>query len=240
MTPNETGHVRNAASFREASVICTGFGATYNPPQAELSLSALYTQADENDSLLNLINVAIQAEKDAINLRDAEFKNLSKHTTRIINALAFFDTPANVMENAKSLVAKLNGKRINAVKTNEDGTLAKTISTSQMSYDMRLDNYDKLIKLVAAQANYNPNEQEMKTSTLLAYVQTLRTLNQNVITQNNNISNARITRNKAFYTNANSAYNIVTKVKHYVKYVFGPQSPEYKQIISINFRNVKS
>ncbi len=239
MKSNETGHSRNAAGFHELVVICTGYGVAYNPPQPELSITELAAQANRNDQLIDVLNSALQAEKDATNQREAAFKNLSKQVSRIMSALVFFGVSKGVIADAKSLSAKLNGRRIGKIKLNEDGTAPKTVSTSQMSYDMRLDNYDKLLKLVASVSNYNPNEQDMKIANLLTQAQELRTLNQSVITANNTVSNARINRNKAFYTDTNNASEIVKKIKNYIRYLFGTQSPEHKQITSINFKKVR-
>lgn len=239
MALNERGHARNAAGFRELVIICNGLSSSYNPPQQELSISALTSQSNKIDQLIDQLNTALQYEKNIINERQLSFKDLNKQVSRIINALIFFGVPVNVLEDAKSLSFKLVGKRIGKLKTNEDGFPIKTISTSQMSYDMRLENYDKLLKLVAAQQNYIPNETDMKIESLLLHAQNLRTLNQNIITANNNVSNARILRNKALYTDSNNASEVVKKIKSYIKYVFGSNSPEYKQITRISFNKLR-
>ena len=73
------------------------------------------------------------------------------------------------------------------------------ISTSQMSYDSRLDNLDKLIKLLASVPQYAPNEADLKTSALTALYTDLKTKNTAVINAEIPLNNARITRNEVMY-----------------------------------------
>jgi hypothetical protein len=236
-TAQETGHAKNTANFRQLLTACIGYGATYNPARPELVVAALITQADLCDSHLDALRTAVQNEKDAINARELEFKNLSKYATRIINALAAYNTPKNSMEEARSLINKLNGKRIGKIKLNPDGTAPNTISVSQMSMDMRVDTFEKLAKLVTAQPNYNPNEIEVQSATITTHASNLRTLNQTASTTRNITETARILRDKDLYTDANSLFNVAANIKNYVKYLYGASSPEFKQISSIKITN---
>ena len=74
---------------------------------------------------------------------------------------------------AKTLVRKIQGSRATAKKTEEEiatekaeGKETKEISSSQMSYDSRLDNFDKLIKLLTSVTLYAPNEADLKVTAL--------------------------------------------------------------------------
>jgi hypothetical protein len=236
-TTTETGHAKNTANFRQLITVCKGLGTKYNPARPELLIAALEAQADLCDTCLDAVRTTVQAEKDATNARETEFKALARYGTRIINALAFFNAPDNVMQDARGLINKLSGRRTGKVKANADGTMPNTISVSQMSMDMRVDTFEKIAKLVAAQPNYNPNEVEVQSATITAYATTLRTLNQTVLTARNNTSNARIARNKALYTDPNSLFNVANNIKSYVKYVYDAKSPEYKQVSKIAFSN---
>lgn len=76
-------------------------------------------------------------------------------------------------ESAKTLVHKIQGSRATAKKTDEEiaaakaeGKETKEISSLQMSYDIRLDNFDKLIKLLNSVTLYAPNEADLKVTAL--------------------------------------------------------------------------
>ena len=236
-TVSETGHAKNTANFRQIIIACKGYGTAYNPARTELTLAALDAQADVCDAQLDAVRSAVQAEKDALSSRDVVFKDLSKYATRIINALAAFNQPDNVMQDARSLVNKLTGRRSGKVKATGAGTPVKTISVSQMSFDMRIDTFEKLAKLVNALSNYNPNEVEVQAATLTAHAAVLRALNQTAANATNAAENARILRDKALYTDLDSMYSVAANVKNYAKYLFGATSPEFKLISKISVEN---
>ena len=236
-TYSETGNAKNTANLRKLITACQGYGAKYNPARTELTITALLVQADSCDSALQIVRDAVQAEKDAISNRNLTFKALGKLATRIINGLAAYNSPANVLDNARSLVTQLSGKRVGKAKVNKDGADTATISVSKMSYDMRVDTFDKLVALVATQATYTPNEVEMQLTALRAHAQNLRDLNQATLDAQNVVQNARINRDKLMYSDAGCLFDIASNVKNYVKYLYGATSPEFKQIRGINFIN---
>lgn len=41
---SETGHAKNVANFQDLISFCTGYGATYNPSKAALSVANLQAQ----------------------------------------------------------------------------------------------------------------------------------------------------------------------------------------------------
>lgn len=68
-----------------------------------------------------------------------------------------------------------------------------------MSYDSRLDNFDKFIKLLASVSLYAPNEDDLKVTTLIALYNDLKTKNIAVVNATTPLSNARISRNDVLY-----------------------------------------
>jgi hypothetical protein len=110
-------------------------------------------------------------------------------------------------------------------------------STSQMSIDSRLSNFEKYITLLSSIAAYVPNEEELKITTLKA-------LNDNLIAKNNaanlaaaNVKNYRNLRNKIMYTPNTGLVDVTVDIKNYIKSVFGVSSPEYKAISGLKFVN---
>ena len=108
-----------------------------------------------------------------------------------------------------------------------------------MSFDNRLDNFDKLIKLVAGIPLYAPNENDLKVVTLTATLNDLKAKNAAVIAALVPLSNARIARNEALYNPKTGLVATAIEVKAYVKSLFGATSPQYKQISSLEFKTQK-
>ncbi|MDA3929757.1 MAG: hypothetical protein PF541_12460 [Prolixibacteraceae bacterium] len=116
-----------------------------------------------------------------------------------------------------------------------EGKEVNQSSSSQMSYDSRLDNFDKYIKLLASVPEYAPNETELTTESLTALYSDLSAKNTAVINATVPLNNARITRDQVLYTPLSGVVDISVDVKTYVKSVFGATAPQYKAISGLTF-----
>ncbi|MBK7148719.1 MAG: hypothetical protein IPH78_07805 [Bacteroidetes bacterium] len=151
-----------------------------------------------------------------------------------------------VKADVKTIARKLQGKRAtpkndapapNPLAPAEETT--KNISASQMSFDQRIENLDKLIQLLAAQPAYIPNEPELAVAGLTATLNTMRTTNTTAVNAYTPVSNARINRNTILYAESTGLVDLAGDVKSYVKSVFGATSPQYKQVSGLKFTKVK-
>ena len=213
-----------------------------NPSKASIKLPALQTQATASKSAVSAVNAALSAHKNAVSAREVAFEPLSKLSTRVLNALKATDTSVNVDESAKTYARKIQGTRATPKKTDEEkialkaeGKIVNEVSSSQMSYDNRLDNLDKLIKLLASIPLYVPNEAELKVATLTTLYNDLKAKNTAVITATAPLSNARISRNDVLYKANTGIYDIAIDTKTYIKSLFGATSPQYNQVKGLKF-----
>ncbi len=241
----ETGHAKNVANFEQLTSFIAGFGTAYNPSKASIKLAAMQTLLTNAKNVVGVVNSSLPANKNAVSARETAFKPLSKLATRIMNAVIATDTTPEVDENVKTLIRKIQGKRAEAKKSEEElktlaeeGKETKNVSSSQMSYDSRLDSFDKLIKLLTSIPLYAPNEAEIKVTALTALYNDLKTKNTAVITTQVPLSNARIIRNDLLYKEITGLVDIALDSKTYIKSAFGATSPQYKQISKLQFKTV--
>ncbi len=243
---SETGHAKNVANFEDLISFCTGYGASYNPSKAAIAIAALSTIHTNALAALANINTLLPAYTNAINAREAAFSPLSKLITRVVNAADASDVSKQVKADVKTIARKLQGKRAtpkndapapNPLAPAEETT--KNISASQMSFDQRIENLDKLIQLLAAQPAYIPNEPELAVAGLTATLNTMRTTNTTAVNAYTPVSNARINRNTILYAESTGLVDLAGDVKSYVKSVFGATSPQYKQVSGLKFTKVK-
>jgi hypothetical protein len=108
-----------------------------------------------------------------------------------------------------------------------------------MSYDSRLDNLDKLIKLLASEPEYAPNEADLTIDLLTTLYSDLSSKNTAVINAAVPLNNARIARNNVLYTPLTGVVDISVDVKMYIKSVFGAKSPQYNAISGLTFTSAK-
>ena len=239
---SETGHAKNVANFDELLSFVTGYGAVYNPSKATIKLTALQTLATNAKNAINAVNAALPAYSNAVSAREVAFEPLSKLSTRILNALKATDTTTQVDESATTLVRKIQGKRATPKLTEEEktaakaeGTETKEVSSSQMSYDSRLDSFDKLIKHLTSIPLYAPNEADLKVATLTTMLNDLKAKNTAVVATLVSLSNARIARNDLMYKANTGMLDIALDSKAYIKSAFGATSPQYKQVSKLKF-----
>jgi len=245
----ETGHAKNVANFEKMVDFCVGYGTTYNPSKTTIKVAAMQSLLTNAKNAILAVNNNIPAYSNAVAARELAFESLSKLVTKIINALKATDTSQQVVDNAKTYARKLQGRRAKAIIKSSNLPVSepvpgaeilieqeqKNISASQMSYDNRLDNLDKLIKLLSSVTTYAPNEAELKTTALTTLINDLKIKNSAVISSLVPISNARISRNDTLYKEKTGVVDVAADVKAYVKSIYGATSPQYKQISGIRF-----
>jgi len=239
---SESGHAKNAANFESLVSFVKGRGAAYNPTKNSIRIEALeLILANAKKSLID-IDALFPAYTNAVSARESAFAPLSKIITRVNNAVKATDTTEQVDESVKTLVRKLQGTRASAIISDEEkkqleaeGKEVNQISASQMGYDNRLENFYKLIMLLSLIPQYNPNEEELKISTLTAIYEDLKAKNSAVIETTTPLSNARIARNEIMYAPLSGLVDTAFDTKVYIKSAFGASSPQFKQVSKLVF-----
>ena len=243
---SETGHAKNVTNLESLITSIIALGTTYNPSRDSIKLTALQTLLNVSKESLNTVNIAQAAYSNAVAARKVAFEPFGKLITRVMNSLKASGTSTQVVQSARTIVRKLQGRRASAKITEEEkkaleaeGKEVNQISASQMSFDNRIENFDRLIMLLDSVPLYAPNEEELKITSLKALQTTLKDTNTAVITTNIQLSNARIARNEILYKPISGLVDIAFDTKVYIKSVYGATSPQYKQISKLKFTNKK-
>ena len=241
-TNTDASLAKNVTNFETLISVVTSLGATYNPSKDILKLPALQTLLTAaTDSSITLKN-AIAANSTAIDDRELAFKPTGPLFTKVSNALKASNSTVQADETAKTIFRKLQGKRASAKFTEEqkaallaEGKEINQISTSQMGYDDRVENFESLISFLQTVPEYNPNEKELKISTLQALLADLRAKNISVMQTDIALETARGTRKSLQNTPFTGLVDVANDVKSYIKSVFGVKSTEYKLVSKLRF-----
>jgi hypothetical protein len=244
---SESGHAKNVANFGKLVSFCTGYGADYNPSNAAITVESLNAMQTGAQNTINAVNAGLPAYNNAVAAREGAFKPLSRLITRVMNALKAAGPSPALTDNALTLVRKLQGRRASSKLTEEEkqaliaaGKEVNEISSSQLSYDNRIDNLDKLINLLGSIPEYKPNETELQVASLTALLADLRAKNEAAVNAAIPVSNARIARNEVLYKEGTGLVDNALNIKAYVKSVFGATSPQYRQISGLEFKRYKA
>jgi hypothetical protein len=242
----ETGHAKNAANFQTLIVYVTGYGASYNPSKVSIQLPNLIAAGAVANAAIANLNSLLPNYSIAVAEREEAFAPLSKLSTRILNSLKATDAIAHIIDNAETNHRKITGRRASKKLSQAEiqamaaeGKEVSQVSTSQQSYDNRLDSFDKQIKLLASIPSYTPNEVELQVVTLQALQNDLQLKNTTVTNQIVPLNAARITRNEALYNAETGIVALAQYVKSYAKSVFGTSSANYKLISGIAIRKAR-
>jgi len=243
---SDTGHAKNVANFESLISFCTGYGAAYNPSNADLQLANLQTLRTTALADLQNVKVTKTAFDNATNTRQQVFKPLRQLATRIINALAASGAQAEVIADARTINRKIQGKAkdeqpviIPSATTPPTPVVTPTdkkISTSQQSFDNLIDHLTQLIQLLTQESNYTPNEPDLTVAALTNTLNSLIKANTLVINAYTAWSNARIERNDTLYNPLTGLVQTALEVKQYVKSIFNASSPQYKQVSKLQFK----
>ena len=239
---SETGHAKNVANFEDLISFCEGYGAVYNPSKDALKIANITSQFQNAQSSLAGVKTSQATFNTAVNNRVIVFKPLKALGTRIINALDSTDASKETVKDARTINRKLQGQRAEPKPKEEKETdpaappADKTISASQQSYDQQIEHFAKLIELLTVEPGYDPNEVELKLTTLIAKLAELKAANTAAINQFTNWSNRRIERNDIIYNPLTGVVATALDIKKYIKSVYGASSPQYKQVSGLQFR----
>jgi hypothetical protein len=245
---SETGHAKNIANFEDLISFCTGYGTSYNPSKESLTIAKLKELQTQAKDILQQTKITKTNFDNATNARQIAFKDLKPLATKIVNALAVSGASNLVIADAKTINRKIQGVKANST-TQKSSTNpppleglgeAKTISTSQQSYDSIIDHLTKLVETITQEPSYKPNETELKTDTIKARLDTMKSTNTELINSYTNWSNTRIQRNATLYSPLTGLVQTALEVKKYVKSVFGATSPQYKQVSGLVFNVIKT
>ena len=242
-TVQETGHDKNVALFQGMVTVCVSYGTSYNPSRDALKVSALNEMVAMARQTITNFHEVVALLKKAKAEREIAYKALSPLTTRLIMSLRSSGSAKRFDEMAQSYSRKIRGMRLSKKATepevqslSADVVAPKSISASQMSFDNRLENFDKFVQFLSLIPEFNPNENELKISELFIRRDQLRMLNDSVLELTSECDRLRMMRNVMLYKPVVGMLDISLDVKSYVRSVFGGSSEQVKRLAKYNLR----
>lgn len=233
-SPNESGNVNNANNFEELIAVCVEFGPPYNPGNPAITVSAMNASLTATRAAMQTANVQEAVYDVSVDSREEAFAPLGETARRVMAAAKASPLTENQKEDIHHLVLKLTGRR-SSTPVPDPANPGGTISSSQMGYDQRAENLDKLIQLLAVMPGYNPNEPELTVAGLTSFHASLVAASTAEAIAKQPYASAITARNELLYKAPNGLTYLAIAVKNYVKSLFGVSSPQYKRVAAIRF-----
>ena len=241
MSHSDSGHLGNLKSFDELLSTVKGFPVGYNPSKNEFQIKALEAKSAEGHNQLANLNVMMSVYKSAVEHRTEVYAPFQNLTTSIFNYIKSTDASYKAVDDVAQIIRKLKGqragKKVTPPATGENTQESSQISVSQLSFNERLNNFDRLIRQLELIPQYVPNEINLSVAGLRDYYIRMNAANDALLKAENDISNARVSRNREFYDPQTGLVEIGKGDKLYIKAIFGASSPQYRQVSGISFKS---
>lgn len=236
--PTESGDNKLLGNFRKLVELVSG-DPNYNPANAAITRAGLQSLATESQAAVVDVGANEAPYKVAVNERQTEFEDVPRRMGNAFRMAKASGASKKIQDDLTSARRKLTGQRKSKVVKDDPNTpedeAVKTHSVSQLSYENLVGNSQNFLALLAGITSYAPNEDELKISSLQAFVAGLQAKNDAVNAAFVPLSQARGKRDQLLYLNDNCVVNTALLVKAYVSAAFGSQSQLYKAIKPLKF-----
>ena len=165
---SETEHSKNVANFGTAIQVLQEMGSLYNPTNPNLIIANLNPIKTDLGGTITFLNNKKPVYKNAVANREILIAQLPSRLTMSLNFAKSINISQTDKENLASQVKKMRGDK-KAKVVNPDTAEGDSISTSQMSYDSRIANFDTYIGQLSSLAEYVPNETVIQVADLQNY-----------------------------------------------------------------------
>jgi hypothetical protein len=224
----DSRHVKCVINLEQLIVHSRALGSNYNPENEKIKLPALKTLLASAKNINAAVSTSFSVYCNAVFERETAFKPLSKFLTRILNALYVSMINKQVEDSDISLVFKIQGylaiSNSSAVefKTEESkNKIGFEMSSTHRSFDNRLDNFDKLIRLISSVKLYAPVESDLSIDALRLLYDNLKAKHLDAINAELCFNFLRLTRNDILYKPKTGLVDITDDVKLYIKSIYG-------------------
>jgi len=261
-TSFEQGHEKNVANLGQLITECKTLGALYVPSNENLTLAKLADLATRAKASLVAQGSAKTDLDMATNARATIFETLPKLATRIFRAARASGFTEKDLADVQEHIRRLRGERASASKTKKAAKAAQaaaadtptpadatptdaptpatngTVSAAQKGFDNQIKHLRELVDGLAKNPLYKPNEDSLKTETLIKVVADLETKNEKCKEANAALFGLRQQRDTLLYADGTGLCAIVQAVKDYVMSAENTPKATVSRIRRINFRNL--
>jgi hypothetical protein len=242
-----TGHATNVVILITLISCIQSYGDHYNPSKETIKLPALQKMLKECENVIALITNLEVANKNAIDDRDQAYQLFNMLLTSINNIIKASDTSKDVREHVSTLIRLIRAGKLSTRRAatpiadpQMEAEETKVVILHKMGYEVRLQNFDKLIQYLASVPAYTPNEPELTVKGLTACHDDLESKNQAVTNADIQLTQARISRTENFYSPSTGLAYAGNEARSYIKAIFGTKSTEYKQVAKLQFKIYKN
>ncbi|HEY6232056.1 MAG TPA: hypothetical protein VIW64_12415 [Pyrinomonadaceae bacterium] len=181
----ESADNKRLGNFRQLVEIVSA-EPDYNPSNPAITKAKLQTLITEWQAAVAEVGAKAAPYKVAVNERQTEFEDVPRRIGNSFRMAKASGASKKIQDDLTTSRRKLTGQRKSKLAKDDPNTAKdeakKTHSVSQMSYDNQIGNARNYLALLSGIDSYAPNEEELKISSLQAFVSGLQAKNAAVNT----------------------------------------------------------
>ena len=219
----ENDHVRNLANFDALIAKIVAYGKHYKPTKTDIQLEALSIVSQNAKAALANVSLLTDQYIHSANLREVAFDSLKILNEKIYKTLQL---TTSISETEMYMLVG-------------SATVIYNPFASQSRYDFLLENFCKIIKLLKANPHYLPQKSELQIPHLEEEYAVLYLKNNEVKRNHALLSNGCLIRSEVMYREHNGLLALATTAKMYIKYHYGWDSEQFKQVSELIIKKAK-
>jgi len=219
----ENNHALNLANFDTLIAKILGYGKYYNPMKSSIHVDALSLVSQNAKAAITNVKLFTLEYTQSSHDCEVAFTSLQVMNEKIYKAL---QSTTHISETEMHMIVGA-------------GKAAGSNPLSQQQCDLLLENFCRIINLLKANPWYLPQKSELKIQTLEELYAILYLKNEAVKKRYALLNHAHIVTNEVMYRHLHGLAALATTAKMYVKYHFGWDSEEFKQVAGLLIKKAR-
>ena len=235
--PQDTGHNVNYDNFGQLIQFVIQIGTPpYSPPGTRLPLEQLQALYTACAAAVDDLQEKDELETVARNERRAVFNPVPELGARVNGQLMACGVDEVTLTNFRTFMNELTGRRKKKIDTTDPS--ARHISASHTTFPNRIAAWGGIVTLCTGCAGYESEDPSLAPAGLAAVKTQMVTTNTAVQAAKAVSDMSRMHRDEVFYASTTSLVPVALDVKAYIKAMFGYNSPQFRMVNHLKFRNL--
>jgi hypothetical protein len=262
MSKQRTGYATTVPNFLDVIGILIALNEGWNPVDENLLLVNLNKRHAAAKSVMDNLDVAIEFDKIKTSEREAAYAPLNPIVQRVLAAAKSCKMDVATIDDIETYKSLIDGNNVIQLEAKKEAKIKREEkkafkltgvklervaateeedkrSVSQQAYDLRYDNFKRLITLLTTAGTYKTNVQDLTLDALNAFLGRLEAANKATNAADVAWKSACNARDAALCAETDSICSTVKDIKAELISMEGSQGVNYKKVTAIKFMKTK-
>lgn len=250
MSKQNTGYANVIPQFAKVIGILEELKTNWNPINDQLTIEQLKARHEAAKPFVDSFNVAFEFDKIKTSEREKAYLPLNSLLQRIVAAATNCKMDATIVEQVKTYKSLIDGTNVGQATAKREekkeklkATLAEgenlpennARSVSKQTYDLRFENFKRLITLLTTAGTYKTNVPDLTLAALNDYADTLAAANTATAAANEVWAQKLKERNACLSAKEDSILSVVKDIKTELVSMETKKGDNFKAVAALKF-----